>query len=146
MVCSMLRDGSVSRQRKISRNTVLWRGFTILTVLMASLGVANASPYQFLAPSQTDLNRVYKINRITGEVGACEFELDKTAPNSAANIGSTLCFAEGPGAGAQPPSDYRLIRSHDAADGGVFRVDLRSGAVSVCYVIKDRVVCTAAAK
>lgn len=131
--------------RSASRNTLLG-GFVFLLAMMASFGVAEANTFQFLAPPQSDLNRIYKINRITGEVGACQFGLDQTTPKGQPNFGVTLCYAEGPGAGAQSPSDYHLVGSHDAADGGVFRVDLSTGAISVCYVIEDKVVCTAAVK
>lgn len=149
MDCSVL-DHGVSRRhirnRSASGSIALLRGMVILTGMIITLGVAEAGTFQFLAPPQTDLNRIYKINRITGEVGACQFGLDEATPKGKPNFGVTLCYAEGPGAGAQAPSDYRLVRSHDAADGGVFRVDLNTGAISVCYVIDDKVVCTAAVK
>ncbi|MBV1708148.1 MAG: hypothetical protein KGQ37_13195 [Hyphomicrobiales bacterium] len=112
----------------------------------AKPGLALAGSYQFLAPPETDLNRVYKINRHTGEVGACQFGIDETAPKGQANFGVTLCYPQGQGAGPQTPSDYRLAASHDAADGSIFRVNRRSGEMSVCYVLKEKVVCTAMVK
>lgn len=128
--------------RRASRNFTLWRGVILAMFIAAEPCAALAGTYQFLAPPETDLNRVYKINKYTGEVGACQFGIDEAAPKGETNYGVTLCYPQGQGAGPQTPSDYRLSASHDAADGSIFRVDLRSGGMSVCYVLKEKVVCT----
>jgi hypothetical protein len=99
-----------------------------------------AQQYQFAPSPQTDLNRVYRIDRQTGELGACQYGLKENA------VGVTLCFAAGDGAGPQDPSDYALIPSRHEREGGIFRVDQKSGAMSVCYVYEEKVVCTPAAK
>ena len=114
---------------------------------------ARAATYEFLAAPETDLNRVYRVDRLTGEVGACQYGLkdagtktdtqkSDSARDPAAQIGLTLCYKPGEGASAQPPSEYGLIASRHDREGGVFRVDLRTGAMSICYVLNEAVVCT----
>lgn len=108
------------------------------------LGVAGspglAANYEFLAAPETDLNRVYRLDRASGEVGACQYGLKE------ASIGVTLCYPPGEGAGPQTQSEYSLIASRHEREGGVFRIDLRTGAMSICYVLNDAVVCTPPAK
>lgn len=103
-------------------------------------GPALAQQFQFAPAPQNDLNRIYRIDRQTGEVGACQYALKENS------IGVTLCFAAGEGAGPQTPSEFALMPSHHIRDGGIFRVDLRTGAMSVCYVYDEKVVCTPPAK
>jgi hypothetical protein len=73
---------------------------------------------------------------LTGEVVACQYGQKE------GSIGVTVCFPSGEGAGRQDPSEYGLIASRHEHEAGVFRVDYRSGAVSICYVFDDKVVCT----
>lgn len=115
-------------------------------VFLAATGVASAaaaaSNYEFLAAPQTDLNRVFRLDRATGEVGACQYGLKEGAP-----IGVTLCYPPGEGAKAGAFSEYALVASRHTGEGGVFRVDLRSGMMSICFVLNESsVVCTPAAK
>jgi hypothetical protein len=63
-----------------------------------------------------------------------------------ASIGVTLCYPPGEGAGPQAPSEYSLIASRHEREGGIFRIDVRAGAMSVCYVLNEAVVCTPPAK
>ena len=42
----------------------------------------------------------------------------------------------------QPAGEYALIASRHEKESGVFRVNLRDGAMSICYVLNDRTVCT----
>ena len=100
----------------------------------------HAANFEFLAAPEIDLNRVYRLDRATGEVGACQYGLKDNS------IGVTLCYPSGEGAGAQPPSEYGLVASRHEREAGVFRVDLRTGAMSICYVLNDSVVCTPPAK
>ncbi len=115
-------------------------------VLAASLalamlaGSARAASYEFLAAPETDLNRVYRLDRATGEIGACQYGLKE------GTVGVTLCYPPGEGAGVQASSEYSLIASRHDREGGVFRVDLRTGMMSICYVLNDAVVCTPEAK
>src|SRR3954465_11721134 len=99
-------------------------------------GPALAAPYDFVPAPQTDLNRVYRIDRITGEVSSCQYGLQE------GTVGVTLCFGGGGGAGAQPPGEYGLVASRHEREGGVFRVNYRTGEMSVCYVFDEKVVCT----
>ncbi|MCP8940049.1 hypothetical protein NK718_16100 [Alsobacter sp. SYSU M60028] len=101
-----------------------------------SCGAAIAGQFDFMPAPQTDLNRIYRIDRVTGEVGACQYGQKE------GTFGVTLCFPAGEGAGKQEPSEYGLVASRHEREGGVFRVDMRTGAMSVCYVFDERVVCT----
>jgi len=107
-------------------------GFCALGAVSA-LAVAN---FEFMAAPQTDLNRVYRVDKSTGEVAACQYGLKE------GTVGVTLCYPPGEGATAQSPSEYGLVSSRHEREAGVFRVDLRTGAMSICYVLSDMVVCT----
>lgn len=98
--------------------------------------IAVAGDYAFVAAPQTDLNRVYRVDKVTGEVGACQYGVKED------NTGVTLCFPVGSGAGKQEPGDYILIASNHQKESAVFRVDQRSGSMSICYVWKEQVICT----
>lgn len=103
---------------------------------------AAAGNYEFLAAPQTDLNRVFRLDRSNGEVGACQYGLKEGAA-----IGVTLCYPPGEGAKAGAFSEYALVASRHTGEGGVFRVDLRSGMMSICFVLNETsVVCTPQAK
>lgn len=106
------------------------------TGLLALLGGPALAQHRFAASPQIDLNRVYRVDIFTGEVGACQYAVQD------GNIGVTLCFPAGEGAGPQEPGDYDLVASNHTKEGGVFRVERRSGRMSVCYVREERVVCT----
>src|SRR3981081_48024 len=95
--------------------------------VIAAAQVALAANYEFLAAPETDLNRVYRLDRATGEIGACQYGL------KAAAVGVTLCYPPGEGAGPQAPSEYSLVASRHEREGGVFRVDLRTGMMAICY-------------
>ena len=99
-------------------------------------GPALAAPYDFVPAPQADLNRMYRIDRATGEVISCQYYLQE------GTIGVTLCFGPGEGAGPQTPGEYGLVPSRHTKEAGVFRVNQRTGEMSVCYVLEDKVVCT----
>ena len=99
-----------------------------------------ASPFDFSPAPQNDLNRIYRVDRVTGEVGACQYG------QKDGSYGVTVCYPAGDGAGPMEPSEYGLIASHHEHEAGVFRVDYRTGAMSICYVFEDHVVCTAPEK
>lgn len=117
----------------------------ILVAWISLLGfceTATAGNYEFLAAPQTDLNRVFRLDKATGEVGACQYGLKEGSPS-----GVTLCYPPGEGAKAGNLSEYALVASRHTGEGGVFRVDLRSGMMSICFVLNDSaVVCTPQAK
>ena len=104
--------------------------------LEVSAGSALAANYEFVAAPEIDLNRVYRLDKATGEVGACQYGLKE------GTVGVTLCYPAGEGAGPQGSSEYALIASRHEREGGVFRVDLRTGTMSICYVLNEAVVCT----
>ena len=117
--------------------------------LLAACGALNALPaaaasYEFVPAPQTDLNRMYRVDKVTGEVTSCQYGLQE----SAASIGQTVCFGPGEGAGSQPPSEYGLVASRHTRESGVFRVNYRTGEMSICFVLvkKEQVVCTQQAK
>lgn len=97
---------------------------------------AQAAPFEFMAPPQTDLNRLYRLDKASGEVTACQY-LQKEG-----TLGITACFPAGEGAGKQDPGDYSLVASRHEREGGIYRVEIKTGAVSVCFVYQEKVVCT----
>jgi hypothetical protein len=105
-------------------------------VALAVAGPAAAASFDFVPAPQTDLNRIYRIDRVTGEVTSCQYGLQE------GTVGGTLCYGAGEGAGAQTPGEYGLVASRHEREGGVFRVNYRTGEMSVCYVFEERVVCT----
>lgn len=109
---------------------------TIVILATAAAAPVCAGSYDFLAAPEITLNRVYRVDKATGEVGACQYGLKDNS------VGVTLCYPPGEGAGAQPPAEYALVASRHEKEGGVFRVNLRDGSMSICYVLNDRVVCT----
>ncbi len=112
----------------------------VFAALLAAPAAVAAANFDFLAAPEIDLNRVYRVDRATGEVGACQYGLKDNS------IGVTLCYPPGEGAGPQTPSEFALVASRHEREAGVFRVDLRTGAMSICYVLNDAVVCTPPAK
>ncbi|MGO9132877.1 MAG: hypothetical protein ACLP8A_02355 [Methylovirgula sp.] len=119
------------------------RPLTLPALAIALTGwavAAAAASYEFLAAPEIDLNRVYRLDKATGEVAACQYGLKE------GTVGVTLCYPPGEGAGPQGSSEYGLIASRHEREGGVFRVDLRTGMMSICYVLNEAVVCTPQAK
>lgn len=114
-----------------------FRGICLLACWSTPVMAAN---YEFLAAPERDLNRIYRLDRATGEVGACQYGLKE------GTVGVTLCYEPGEGAGPQKAGDYALVASSHEREGGVFRVNLSTGMMSICYVLKDSVVCTPQAK
>jgi len=101
---------------------------------------ARAGNYDFAPAPQVDLNRIYRVERVTGEMGACQYGLKE------GSVGVTLCYGPGEGGGAQTPGDYRLVTSRHEREGGVFRINDRTGEMSICYVFNEKVVCTPQAR
>lgn len=108
----------------------------VLAVFGCATFPASAANFEFLAAPQTDLNRVYRLDTATGEVSACQYGLKE------GTIGVTLCYSAGEGASAQTAGDYGLIASRHDREAGVFRVERRTGGMSICYVLRETVVCT----
>jgi hypothetical protein len=114
----------------------------VLAAVMGGTSVApaKAASYEFLAAPETDLNRVYRLDKATGEMSACQYGLAE------GTVGTTICYPPGEGGGPQPQSEYALVASRHEREGGVFRVDVRTGTMSICYVLNEAVVCTPPAK
>lgn len=117
----------------------------VLAVLALCAGLlapaaARAASFEFVPAPQADLNRMYRVDKVTGEVTSCQYGLQE----SGGGIGLTVCFAAGEGAGAQPPSEYGLVATRHTREAGVFRVNYRTGEMSICFVLvkKEQVVCT----
>ena len=103
---------------------------------------ASAENYIFAPAPQQDLNRVYRVDRLTGEVTACQFAI-----KDGDTVGVTLCYPAADGAKAGDAGDYALVPSSHRQEAGIFRVNRRSGEVSICYVRGDQeVVCTPPAR
>jgi hypothetical protein len=113
-------------------------GFAGALVLAGGPALAN-SQYEFLAAPQINLSLVYRLDKLTGDVIACKFALN---PNKTevepGSYGVTLCYRGGDGASKQEPGDYGLIATRHEQEGGVFRVDYRTGALSICYLYFQR--------
>ncbi|MET3355300.1 UNVERIFIED_ORG: hypothetical protein ABID33_003220 [Xanthobacter viscosus] len=85
--------------------------------------------YEFAAPPSAQANRVYGLNRQTGEMNVCQFE----RPEGSA-VGITHCFAQGEGAGPQKAGSYALAPTRYEGETGIFRVNRDTGEMSICYV------------
>lgn len=119
---------------KISRTAALALAAGLVALSGVALAPAPAhaqgtSIYGFAAPPSAQANRVYSVNRRTGEVSACQFERPEGS-----NIGITRCFAQGEGAGTQKPGTYALVSTHYAGETGIFRANEETGEMSICYV------------
>jgi len=140
----VLRESSEGVAAVPEVSSVIWSFGRLLVAAglgaAAMCGTAVAAPFEFAPAPQTDLNRVYRIDKATGEVGACQFQLKE------GGVGVTVCFPAGEGAGPQAPSDYVLVPSRHEREGGIFRANVRTGELAVCYVFDDKVVCTPMAK
>jgi len=138
--------------RSILRPTILSpiparavRALVVTAGLVPALaGPAWAASFEFVPAPQIDLNRVYRVDKVTGEVTSCQYGLREGAVGS---VGVTVCYGAGEGASAQAPSEYGLVASRHTREAGVFRVNYRTGEMSICYVQlqKEAVVCTAQA-
>lgn len=108
----------------------------VLGGVFALVLLSGAAPFAFAPAPQADLNRIYRVNTATGEVGACQYGLKE------GTIGVTFCFPAGEGAGPQALGEYGLVPSNHTRESGVFRVNYRTGEISSCYVFNIHVVCT----
>ena len=100
---------------------------------------AAAPQFEFLAAPQINLSLVYRLDKLTGDVIACQYAHNpgKTDIEPGA-FGVTVCYRSGDGATKQEPGDYGLIATRHEQEGGVFRVDYRTGALSICYLYFQR--------
>ena len=110
----------------------------VLATLAAPMAGAGER-FEFLPAPQINLSLIYRLDKLTGDVIACQY-----AHNPGKNdvepgaYGVTQCYRGGDGASKQEPGEYGLIATRHEQEGGVFRVDYRSGALSVCYLYVQR--------
>ncbi|MEP9353866.1 hypothetical protein ABLE93_09730 [Xanthobacter sp. KR7-65] len=95
----------------------------------ASAQPAGGQGYEFAPPPSAQANRVYGVNRQTGEMNVCQFE----RPNGS-SVGVTFCFPQGEGAGPQKAGSYGLVATRYEGETGIFRVNRDTGEMSICYV------------
>lgn len=123
-------DGGIaSRGRRVVAGVI---GAALAAAVGAGGTAAQAQPvagYDFAAPPSAQANRIYGVNRQTGEINVCQFE--RPEGNS---VGITRCFAQGEGAGPQKAGTYTLAPTHYEGETGVFRVNRDTGEMSICYV------------
>ena len=111
----------------------------LLAALVAATGGAVAAPqFEFLAAPQINLSLVYRLDKLTGDVIACQYAHNpgKTDIEPGA-FGITVCYRSGDGATKQEPGDYGLVATRHEQEGGVFRVDYRSGALRIAISISS---------
>jgi hypothetical protein len=108
---------------------------TFLTAAALAVTPALASNYEFLAAPQINLSLVYRLDKLTGEIIACQYGHNpgKTDIEPGA-FGVTVCYRAGEGATKLDPGEYGLIATRHEQEGGVFRVDYRTGSLSICYL------------
>lgn len=117
--------------------------FIVSALLLGVVTPAMAENYAFAPAPQQDLNRLYRVDRLTGEVIACQYAIKGDDDK----LGVTLCYPAGEGAKGGEAGDYALVPSSHRVESGIFRVNRRSGEISICYVRGDQeTVCTPPAK
>lgn len=118
------------------------RGMLAVAVAAAPLAApssARAAQYEFLAAPQINLSLVYRLDKVTGEVVACQFAHNPGRSDVGPGaFGVTSCYRAGEGAMKQDPGEYGLVATRHEQEGGVFRVNYRNGGLSICYLYFQR--------
>lgn len=129
-------------ERRTGPHRRFWSRAAFPGVLLALATSASAENFMFAPAPHQELNRIFRVDRATGEMGACNYAIKDE--NS---VGLTLCYPAGEGAKAGEAGDYALVASSHKAEAGIYRVNRRTGDVSVCFVRGDQeVVCTPPAR
>jgi hypothetical protein len=98
-----------------------------------------AGQYEFLAAPQINLSLVYRLDTVTGDVIACQFAHNPGRPDVGPGaFGVTSCYRGGEGATHQDSGEYGLVATRHEQEGGVFRVNFRTGGLSICYLYFQR--------
>jgi hypothetical protein len=114
--------------------------------LFAGLGagpvLSQESTFEFEVMRLKDTSVIWRVDRLSGEIGMCRFEQGKRDA-----VGALVCANRGAGAGIQDETGpYSLKAGRFDDENGMFRINLRTGSASLCYDIKrkddHRVVCT----
>jgi hypothetical protein len=102
---------------------------------IAASGPGTAASFDFVPAPQTDLNRIYRIDRVTGAIASCQYGLQEgtSAPPCALGRGRAPDRRRRANTARGLPARARRRR--------VPR-QLRTGDMSVCYVYEEKVVCT----
>ena len=99
-------------------------GAAAAATLIVGAGPALASNYEFLAAPQINLSLVYRLDKVTGDIIACQYGHNPgKADIEPGAFGVTVCYRPGEGAAKQEPGEYGLIATRHEQEGGVFRVD-----------------------
>ncbi|MGE4373154.1 MAG: hypothetical protein AB7E29_09715 [Xanthobacter sp.] len=148
--------GGAGCVRAIARCTLAMCAFALAGFGLPGVSQAQEQPagaesgFDFATPPSNDANRVYSVNRLTGEMSVCQFERPQGN-----DLGVTSCFPQGDGAGPQKPGDYGLVPTNYTGETGIFRVNRASGEMSICYVrdflnakgaVESRLQCTPQAR
>ena len=113
--------------------------FGALALAAASSGASASERWDFLTAPQINLSLVYRLDKLSGDVIACQYAHNPGKPDvEPGAYGVTNCYRGGDGAVKQEPGDYGLLASRNEQEGGVFRVDYRTGALSICYLYFQR--------
>ena len=110
-------------------------GIAAIAACLFTTGV-QAGQYEFLPAPQINLSLVYRLDKLSGDVIACQFAHSpgRTDVGPGA-FGVTSCYRSGDGATKQEPGDYGLVATRHEQEGGVFRVDYRTGAAQHLLLI-----------
>ena len=107
--------------------------------LLIFTNTARAGQYEFLAAPQINLSLVYRLDKLTGDVIACQFAHNPNRTDVGPGaFGVTSCYRSGEGATHQEPGEYGLVATRHEQEGGVFRVNYRTGGLSICYLYFQR--------
>jgi len=114
----------------------------IFAGLAVQPALAQENTFDFEVMRLKDTSVIWRVDRLSGEIGMCRFEQAKRDA-----VGALACANRGVGAGIQQetgPYGLKVARFED--ENGMFRVNLRTGSASLCYDIKQKdgrqVVCT----
>ncbi|MGE0612724.1 MAG: hypothetical protein AB7O70_10300 [Hyphomicrobiales bacterium] len=104
--------------------------------------LADDDKYEFKSPPSIKGNAMWRVEVATGAMGYCYFDKPEGDP-----IGRLSCPAPGEGAGPQAePGPYELEASHYDTELSIFRVNGRTGTMSLCYGTNNSIVCTPAVR
>lgn len=108
-------------------------------LVLAQPGPVNAADFEFLAAPQINLSLLYRVDKLSGEVIACQFAHNPGRTDvGPGGFGITACYRGGEGATKQEAGQYGLVATRHEQEGGVFRVNYRTGGLSICYLYFQR--------
>ena len=116
----------------------MWARAAVLGAAMAAASAALAGQYEFLAAPQINLSLVYRLDKLTGDVVACQFARDPGGPTSGpGHLASPAAIAAATAQRSRsrattawsPPATSR--RRHLSRH-------YRNGGLSICYLYFQR--------